>query len=71
MIIYCIEEDTKSLRIFTYLLPTLLKTFLFYLYTFSVNHQPIEQEAVAFVENDDSIVFTSAFLLFHRVFISL
>ena len=71
MYFHCIEEDTKSLRIFTYLLPTLLKTFLFYLYTFSVNHQPIEQEAVAFVENDDSIVFTSSFLLFYRVFINL
>ena len=71
MYIHCIEEDTRSLRILTYLLPTLLKTFFFYLYTFSVNHQPVEQEAVAFVENDDSIVFTSSFLLFHRVFINL
>ena len=62
MYIHCIEEDTRSLRILTYLLPTLLKTFFFYLYTFSVNHQPVEQEAVAFVENDNSIVFLYFFL---------
>ena len=51
-----VEEDTQSLRIFTYLCPLVLKTFSFYLYTYCLNNQPYNQEAVAFVENDDVMV---------------
>lgn len=68
---YCIEEDSSSLRVFTYLAPVLLKTFFFYLYTYSVNNQPLRTEAIAFVENDNTLVLCVLRCVMNRVFINL
>lgn len=51
-----IDEDIASGRAFSYLCPPLVKAYVFYLYTFSVLHQPVQRSTTAFVVGDDDRV---------------